>query len=388
MKKDVTVFQMAGYQSPYGGNFISSLMALEDKLNELGKKVVYVFPVEAQEREWCRVMLKMDKSILFFDSSKSMLSQILKLRKLIKKYNCKIIHSHFSQFDIVSAISCYFDSSVDLYWHVHSDFSGGIKRRFVLKKAHDLVRNKIIGKKVRYITVSNDIKNQLVANGISNDRCFYVANGLSKKRLITKTEGRVVTRQLFNLKENDIFILLFGWHSYIKGVDIAINSVINARKLNKNIVLGIVTGRNNSSEQLMKYINCTTGANGTEDWIRYLPPTEDVFSYHKASDIFLSSSRSEGFPYSILESLSEGKYVICSDIPGTEWAKEYSTVYTFKSGDINFCCQLLLNVIGKIGVENENEKQHEVINLIDKKYLICNWCKRIILLYNMFKLDK
>ena len=47
-----------------------------------------------------------------------------------------------------------------------------------------------------------------------------------------------------------------------------------------------------------------------------LDPTDDVRTLYAAADVFMSPSRAEGTPYSVMEALSSGTAVVASDIPG------------------------------------------------------------------------
>ena len=47
-----------------------------------------------------------------------------------------------------------------------------------------------------------------------------------------------------------------------------------------------------------------------------LDPTDDVRALYAAADVFMSPSRAEGTPYSVMEALSSGTPVVASDIPG------------------------------------------------------------------------
>ncbi|MDO4573515.1 MAG: glycosyltransferase, partial [Clostridia bacterium] len=76
--------------------------------------------------------------------------------------------------------------------------------------------------------------------------------------------------------------------------------------------------------------------------IRLLPPTEDVFFYHAASDILLSASRSETFSYALAEALYMERPAVLSDIPGTAWAAGYESATVFPSGDDRACAEALL----------------------------------------------
>ena len=55
---------------------------------------------------------------------------------------------------------------------------------------------------------------------------------------------------------------------------------------------------------------------GLEHAVHVLEPTDDVRTLYSAADVFMSPSRAEGTPYSVMEALSSGTAVVASDIPG------------------------------------------------------------------------
>jgi glycosyltransferase involved in cell wall biosynthesis len=75
------------------------------------------------------------------------------------------------------------------------------------------------------------------------------------------------------------------------------------------------------------------GGSALPAWVRIVEPREAVGDLFAAADVFLSASRDEGFPYSLGEALANGLPVVCSDIPGTQWALRVPGVQAFTAGD-------------------------------------------------------
>ena len=84
-----------------------------------------------------------------------------------------------------------------------------------------------------------------------------------------------------------------------------------------SIVLGILGHSCTLNDDSLHSIKEFAGVDPHSSFIKYLESTYDIFAYHKAADVYLSASRTEAFPYSVLESISQNTPLVVSDIPGT-----------------------------------------------------------------------
>lgn len=381
MQANRNVMIMAAYMSVYGGNFIASLVALDEVLSKGGKDIIFVFPPLAKHREWCKRLVEKNITVLFLDPKLGRLKQTIELLKVAKKYHCGLIYTHFTQYDVVSALGCWLRPSLKLFWHVHSDFTGvgDSSSQYSLKnRLKAYMRNCIIGRKAALISVSEHLNERFLTLGKPTKLCIYLPNAVAKDRFIEESMNREEARFRMSITCQQVFVLLFGWHPQVKGMDIAVEAMRIARKSNQNLVLGIVVGEQCNEERAIEYINTHTNCSGREEWIVYLQPVEDVFLYHRAADIMLSSSRSEGFSYSILETLSIGNLVVNSDIRGTRWAKEHALTYTFISENAEDCSHALLEAAGQLSNMDHQRIKAQTMEDIAKQYDIRKWCQTVI----------
>lgn len=121
---------------------------------------------------------------------------------------------------------------------------------------------------------------------------------------------------------------MFGWHTQVKGVDIALKAFKDLLHQHPNAHLLLVTssaqGEDGTRKIAREFVD-----DDTLSKVIFLPPSQEVEKYHAAADIFLSSSRSEGFSYSILEALYLGELVVSSDLDGVQWAKNIGQLSFF-----------------------------------------------------------
>lgn len=359
------VMFLCDYISLYGGNFVPSLMALEDALKEKEISCIYVFPEEASERFWFKKLEEMGKCIETYMFHGTKIQKIREIKGLVDKYKVSILHSHFTSVTAVEFLAVS-NPNLRVFIHIHSDFdlgTYGLKQRF-----RDIRMYRLLSGNVRFLSVSKDFV-------IHNPKKIrWVPNALATNRVTCEHAGGDYIRELLNVKKDETLILMFGWSPIVKGVDIAINAIkqINEECLGR-VKIAVVCGREITPMKMKQWIISNTNCNGNESYLCYLEPTEDVFSYYEAADILLSASRSEGFSYAILEMLSLGKRCVISDIPGVSWAKEFETVVPFMTENAESCANGLLKAIRSV-----SPKSDKTIAKIRQEYSIVKWANTII----------
>ncbi len=368
--KNKKILFFCSYQAVYGGNFIPSLIALEERIKQTGNSCIYIFPTAAGTQTWFKQMQTMGKHVYTFNFNQSRYKLIKELASFVKQNNISLIHSHFASI-LPLEIFAFLHRNIKVIIHLHSDFSLG--KKSIKIKIKNFILYKMFAHSVFFISVSKAFVNY------NPKKIVYVPNALASDRLLCKHYSREEIRQKYNVKENEILCEIFGWTPYVKGVDVAVEAMKLLNKEQNIYKLAIICGREITTEKMPDWISKNTSCTGQEKFLIYLPPIEDVFAYHNASDILISASRSEGFPYSILEMLSLGKNCVISDIPGVEWAKKYSCSFIFPQKDFVTCANLVRNIY-----KNKNLFPDEKTSLeIKQVYSINSWTKRNVEYYNI-----
>ncbi len=319
------VLFLCDYQAPYGGSFIPALKALEAALGARGTRVVWALPEGAGQRAWCRSLQEEGRAVELLPTGCR--NALTALDRLVRRGRIDLIHAHFGLFAPARA-EALLHPRLRVVLHVHSDFSGG-QEQPALKRLFKNALNRLGSGRVRRVMVG--------AHMAGRERgAVYVPNGVDFSRAAADTETREAVRGRLGLKDAEKLVLLFGWSPYIKGLDVAARAV--ERLKDEGFVLGVVTGREMTAEKLADWLK----ARGcTAESVRFLPPVEEVFAYHRAADVLLSASRSETFSYALAEALYTGRPCVMSDIPGTAWAAGYETVRSFPAGDDAACAAAL-----------------------------------------------
>jgi glycosyltransferase involved in cell wall biosynthesis len=364
LKDNDKLLFLCSYAAPYGGNFIPSLLALDVELGRHGIKCAYAFPTEAEGRPWIAQLKAAGKDVLCIDFHLAKLKFVKELEAITTAKQISIIYAHFTSV-LPLEIFANLHREIRVFIHIHSDFSAG--KKSLKQTVHQFLLYRVLSRHVYFFSVSPAFVEY------NTKRVSLIPNGLAKNRLACEHEGGASIRKRYQVADGEILCEIFGWSQVVKGVDIAVNAIklLNERN-NVPVKLAIVCGATAPVEHMKKWIAEHTECSGNEPYLLYFEPCEDVFSYHEAADILLSASRSEGFPYSILEMLSLGKRCVISNISGTEWAKKYETTFSFATEDVDSCVAAILQAI-----EYGCQKNMRVAQQVNSEYSIERWVEEI-----------
>ena len=368
-KKRKTVMFFSDYASEYSGNFVSSLLALENRLAETGVDCIYAFPVECENRTWTKQLVAFGKHVVYFDFRQSRFKKFFALNNLLKSYNVDVLHAHFS-FVLGLELLSFIRPRVKFVIHIHSDFSRG------KETVRERIRNSVLYGLLAFRSTLVFISPKYVK--YNKKRAMLVLNALATKRLPCDHKSGAQLREEIGCSPDTTLIEVLGWSPYVKGVDIAVEATRRLVDEGCDVKLLLVCGRSVRPSNMAEFVKNNTSCSAEEAFISYVHPIEDVFCYHEAADICLSSSRSETFSYALLEMLSLGKRCVLSDIPGVQWATKYTSAIRFATEDIESCVCAL-----KQAMTDLPKRSEEVAEQVRCDYDIQQWADQIIELYDL-----
>ena len=334
----MNVLIMADYRTPNSGNFIASLLELAERMRDQGNKVLFLFPDNGKGGyTWSKWLEENGFPVILCDTGKEAAALTEELGGIIQKHQIDLVHSHFGCCHKVLIKSRRQLGNVKVLIHDHMDFSpeGNIQKQQVRTMIYAAVY-RLTGTGV--VSVMEKKSKTYWPAGKKN---WYVPNGLSLMRNIPKSMERNERRQQLGVQEDEELCLFLGWDMHRKGVDIAVKAVNILRQQGKNICLGLVGFGHEPSQKATEWIQERTSIAATSEWIRFFPSTEDMFSYHRAADVYLSASRKEAFSYGILEAISQNVPVAVSDIEGTAWSAKYDKCVQYSVEDVNACAEAI-----------------------------------------------
>ena len=370
-----TAIHIADFSTPHSGGFVSSLKALKTHAETRGFRLVFVFPAAAKETQWALDMQKMGYVVYFLPMHPSMVTIVKIIRQIAKNESAAIIHTHFSNYNfpacVVSLLLSWQNKTVRTFWHFHSDWQ--IRMTFA-RKIKDLILYKILGQYAYGISVSENIKENIISRGMPRQRICYVPNGFDIDRVnASKSDAETVRREI-GIPEGAKVFLAFGWEPITKGIDLLLTAFEMFVTQHENAVLFLV-----GTEAMKQYVvNWACGVQRA--WLVISEPRENVADFYQASDVFVSASRSEGFSYSVAEAMAAKLPVVSSKIPGLDWAGNVAGVVFFESCNENS----LLQAMGKVLEWTETERAAKTVankKFIVENYSVEKWAEKILKVY-------
>lgn len=294
-----SVLHIMNYSASYRGNFIESLENLGRSLKNENLRNIYLFCREAHESDalvWIYEM-KSNGEVTEFLSGDQRADALL-IRKMTADYDVRIVHTHFITFGQFLTVHKGVSREIPIVMHMHNHSK---KCNF----AKSLIR-KLIYKKCRMLACSESVYRSLERDYPDNEKS-WIDNGVYFNRL----ENYVtISAEEYNIPSNAKKLLIFGFDFYRKGVDLAVKAVEKLRRDGENYILLISLSTN--FEYVREQIARILG--DVPDWIRIIKARNDIASLYNYVDVFLSPSREEGLPYSVVEAGYCDCSVVLSDI--------------------------------------------------------------------------
>ncbi|NLP58825.1 glycosyltransferase [Lutibacter sp. B1] len=182
------------------------------------------------------------------------------------------------------------------------------------------------------IAQSDDMVNELVTNfNVDKNKIKKINNPVDSNYIFNKLKES----DDFKLDDNKVNLLAAGRLTYQKGFDLLINEF---SKITNNNYFLIILGDGEDKEILKKQVKKLE----LEDKIKFLGNVKNPYIYMQKADLFILSSRFEGFPNVLLESLICGCPILANDCPGgiREIVEEGINGYIYSYNEQNFKSKL------------------------------------------------
>ncbi len=346
------ILHICDYAAAYKGNFILSLLELEDYLKDKSINQVYLFPHRAKSTKainWINELIKEGHTVYILNENN--FKNILLLKKIKNQHNIKTVFRHFNntEYDLLTKLVFGGKNTVHFF---HSMYKPGSKIKNSIKQFL-FYKNTLVG-------VSQAVSNVLKES--FKNEVITVSNAVNFERLDTY--------DVFKSKSK-ISCLVMGYDILSKGTDLAIDAVSKIQE-KYDLHLYIVTASHLIElESLLE----KKGVKNAQ-WLSILPPTENIATYYKNTDIFLAPSRFEGFSYALVEASYCKSTPVFSDISAHRLLK-IDDRFMFKNESLDDFLIKVENAIQEKNSQNSLEIKEKIKNDVIKEYSIKNWCKKV-----------
>lgn len=221
-----------------------------------------------------------------------------------------VIHCHGARANFIAA---FLKRRVDvpMVTTIHSDYLldfDGFYRKIVYTGL-----NLWALKRFRYfIGVSSAFKDMLIERGFRPNSVFTVYNGMDYDVPVAYAEkADFAARVGIPYDENCVYIGLIGRHDYVKGHDVFIRAIKDVAKVCPEARF-LIAGEGENREALVTLAK----EEDVADRLFFVGFVKDIYSFIHFIDINTLTSRSESFPYVLMEGARMSKPTVCSRVGG------------------------------------------------------------------------
>ncbi|MBR5515344.1 MAG: polysaccharide pyruvyl transferase family protein [Clostridia bacterium] len=308
-----------------------------------------VFYEEIIERDVRTVLLEQNTRMDF--------SVCKTIKKMVREEKFDIINVHGARANVIAMRLNQKKLGIPVVTTVHSDplldFDSFIKRLVFMNL------NLRALKKLDYkIAVSDSMHSLLLERGFMPNDVLTVYNGMD-----FITEEKVCTKEEFAKRHNipydpeKIYMGIAARFSHVKGVDIFLRSAAEVLKSSDKARF-VIIGEGEDEPKLKALARELQ----IEDKIYFLGFIKEIYDFFNFIDVNMLTSRSEGFPYSVLEGAKMKKATVAAAVGGiTQLITDEETGFIFEPGDYTECAKKILYLI------NNPEKIREFGDAIYEK---------------------
>jgi glycosyltransferase involved in cell wall biosynthesis len=236
---------------------------------------------------------------------KNTIKCLIKIPEILRKDKPNIVMSTITHINIIMAIIKCFQTKHICFIARESNILSYITKQdpFYLRVLYFLLYKKF----VRIIAQSKDMKEDMVKNySVPDNRITIINNFIDDEYINIKLNER----ETINMPCNKINLLSVGRLEFQKGYDLLLDSF--SKFPDKNRFHLTILGKGIHEKDIRSQIKVLA----LDNYVTLLGFSSNPYKYMAKADIFISSSRFEGFPNVVIEALACGLPVIANNYQG------------------------------------------------------------------------
>ncbi len=232
------------------------------------------------------------------------------LKKIVKDGGYDVVYCHTPVGGVLSRLACKKlrkKGLVKVVYMAHGFhfYKGSSKKNWLIYYTIE----KLLAKHTDTLITINTEDFELAKSKLKIKDIRYVHGvGVDTDRLVCE-QVKEELRQELGVSKDDFLVLMVGELNQNKNQIVVFNALKQIE--NKDVKL-LIAGNGPNREFLEEQVKVL----GLEDRIKFLGYTRQIGKYYKVSDVFVLSSIREGLPCAVMEAMSSGLPVICSNIRG------------------------------------------------------------------------
>lgn len=286
---------------------------------------------------------------------------IINLIKIVRSYKPDIVHGHMFHANIIVRFLKLVFPKLTIINTAHSGNEGGMLRMYLYRSTNRLIS--------LFTNVSKGAVDEFVKKGaVKRGEMIPLANGINISKFRYNNIFYKKIRELHQLEHDSFLIVSVGSLREAKGFDLAIKSAEFLKKNHKIKFKWLIIGAGPLRGDLEELVNTSS----LQDVVSFVGNKNNINEYYSASDLFVSTSRWEGFGLVIAEAIANELPVVSTETSG---AKEiiFDKRYLCKIGDVKDLSSNVVNALSMTKLEREKYIKNNRNYVLDN-YSIDKYC--------------
>ena len=320
------------------GGAKTHMFAMLDELTKLAQVTVVclmegVFYQEILERDVRTVLLR--------QRSRLDLSVCRDIERMVREEGYDIINVHGARANFVAMFLRRGVIGIPIVTTVHSDYL--LDFDSPAKKLIFTPLNVLALRHIPYkIAVTDSFRQMLIRRGFRPGDIRTVYNGMDfDEQVAPASREEFAARFSLPMEPGVKYVGIVARLNVVKGVDVFLSAAAKVLERRKDVRF-VIAG--DGEEE--KTLRAQAKSLGIEDRVHFLGFVQEVYDFYHFIDVNTLTSRSESFPYSMLEGARMEKPTVAADVGGVaKLILDGETGFTFPREDAEGCAQGILRLL-------------------------------------------